>query len=59
MPDEYRIRWESHNTVDNLSYKEISGLSGMTVSAVGETLYRVRSMIRERLQGTGSEGNAS
>ena len=36
--------------VDNLSYKEISELLGMTVSAVGEKLYRVRSMIRERLE---------
>ncbi len=45
--------------VDNLSYKEISDLLGMTVSAVGEKLYRVRSMIRERLQEAGSGGNAS
>ena len=50
---------KSHNIADNLSYKEISDLSGMTVSAVGERLYRVRLMIRERLQETGSGGNAS
>lgn len=36
--------------VDNLSYKEISLLLGMTVSAVGEKLYRVRAMIREKLE---------
>jgi RNA polymerase sigma-70 factor (ECF subfamily) len=36
--------------VDNLSYKEISEILGMTVSAVGEKLYRVRSMIREELE---------
>jgi RNA polymerase sigma-70 factor, ECF subfamily len=36
--------------VDNLSYKEISGILGMTVSAVGEKLYRVRSVIREKLE---------
>jgi len=36
--------------VDNLSYKEISEILGMTVSAVGEKLYRVRSMIREKLE---------
>ncbi len=36
--------------VDNLSYKEISAILGMTVSAVGEKLYRVRSMIREKLE---------
>ena len=36
--------------VDNLSYKEISELLGMSVSAVGEKLYRVRNMIRERLE---------
>ncbi len=35
--------------VDNLSYREISELLGMSISAVGEKLYRVRSMIRERL----------
>jgi len=35
--------------IDNLSYKEISELLDMSVSAVGEKLYRVRSMIRERL----------
>jgi len=45
--------------VDNLSYKEISDLLGMTVSAVGEKLYRVRSMIREKLQETRSGGIAS
>jgi RNA polymerase sigma-70 factor (ECF subfamily) len=38
--------------VDNLSYKEISQVLGMSVSAVGEKLYRVRSMIRERLEAT-------
>jgi RNA polymerase sigma-70 factor (ECF subfamily) len=36
--------------VDNLSYKEISLVLGMTVSAVGEKLYRVRTMIREKLE---------
>ena len=36
--------------IDNLSYKEISTILGMTVSAVGEKLYRVRSMIRGKLQ---------
>jgi len=36
--------------VDNLSYKEISQLLGMSVSAVGEKLYRVRGMIRDRLE---------
>jgi len=36
--------------IDNLSYKEISLILGMTVSAVGEKLYRVRSMIREKLE---------
>ncbi|MGA2260642.1 MAG: RNA polymerase sigma factor [Acidobacteriota bacterium] len=36
--------------VDNLSYKEISIVLGMTVSAVGEKLYRVRTMIREKLE---------
>lgn len=36
--------------VDNLSYKEISQFLGMTVSAVGEKLYRVRSMIRDKLE---------
>jgi RNA polymerase sigma-70 factor (ECF subfamily) len=36
--------------IDNLSYKEISNVLGMTVSAVGEKLYRVRSMLREKLQ---------
>ncbi len=35
--------------IDNLSYREISQILGMTVSAVGEKLYRVRSMIRDRL----------
>ena len=35
--------------IDNLSYKEISEMLGMSVSAVGEKLYRVRSMIRGRL----------
>jgi len=36
--------------VDHLSYKEIAGLLGMTVTAVGEKLYRVRSMIREKME---------
>ncbi len=45
--------------VDNLSYKEISQLLGMSVSAVGEKLYRVRSMIREKLQEGISGSNAS
>ena len=36
--------------IDNLSYREISNVLGMTVSAVGEKLYRVRSMIREKLE---------
>ncbi len=36
--------------IDNLSYKEISQTLGMTVSAVGEKLYRVRMMIREKLE---------
>jgi RNA polymerase sigma-70 factor (ECF subfamily) len=36
--------------INNLSYKEISSLLGMTVSAVGEKLYRVRAMLREKLQ---------
>jgi RNA polymerase sigma-70 factor (ECF subfamily) len=45
--------------VDNLSYKEISGLLGMTVSAVGEKLYRVRAMIREKLEDIKSGSNNS
>ncbi len=45
--------------VDNLSYREISGLLGMTVSAVGEKLYRVRSMIREKLIENRSGSSAS
>jgi len=36
--------------IDNLSYKEISRILGMTVSAVGEKLYRVRSLIRDKLE---------
>jgi len=36
--------------INNLSYKEISNVLGMTVSAVGEKLYRVRSMLREKLK---------
>ena len=36
--------------IDNLSYKEISQILGMTVSAVGEKLYRVRSLIRDKLE---------
>jgi RNA polymerase sigma-70 factor (ECF subfamily) len=35
--------------IDNLSYREISNVLGMTVSAVGEKLYRVRIMLREKL----------
>jgi RNA polymerase sigma-70 factor (ECF subfamily) len=44
--------------VDNLSYREISLLLGMTMSAVGEKLYRVRTMIREKLEDSksGSRG---
>jgi RNA polymerase sigma-70 factor (ECF subfamily) len=45
--------------VDNLSYREIADLLGMTVSAVGEKLYRVRSMIRERLIETRPGSSAS
>jgi RNA polymerase sigma-70 factor, ECF subfamily len=45
--------------VDNLSYKEISILLGMTVSAVGEKLYRVRSMMREKLEDMKSRSNES
>ena len=45
--------------VDNLSYKEISEILGMTVSAVGEKLYRVRSMIRERLENRKPGSNPS
>ena len=45
--------------VDNLSYREISDLLGMTVSAVGEKLYRVRSMIREKLIENRSGSSAS
>jgi RNA polymerase sigma-70 factor (ECF subfamily) len=36
--------------IDNLSYKEISNILGMTISAVGEKLYRVRAMLREILE---------
>jgi RNA polymerase sigma-70 factor (ECF subfamily) len=36
--------------IDNLSYKEIAELLDMTVSAVGEKLYRVRALMRERLE---------
>ena len=36
--------------IDNLSYREISQVLGMSVSAVGEKLYRVRSMIRDLLE---------
>jgi RNA polymerase sigma-70 factor (ECF subfamily) len=45
--------------VDNLSYREISQLLGMTVSAVGEKLYRVRSMIRDKLIENRSGSSAS
>ena len=45
--------------IDNLSYKEISTLLGMTVSAVGEKLYRVRSMIREKLEELNTGSDAS
>jgi RNA polymerase sigma-70 factor (ECF subfamily) len=36
--------------IDNLSYKEIAEILGMTISAVGEKLYRVRSMLRDKLE---------
>jgi RNA polymerase sigma-70 factor (ECF subfamily) len=36
--------------IDNLSYRDISELLGMTVTAVGEKLYRVRAMIRAKLE---------
>jgi RNA polymerase sigma-70 factor, ECF subfamily len=45
--------------VDNLSYKEISIILGMTVSAVGEKLYRVRLMMREKLEDMKFRGNES
>ncbi len=45
--------------IDNLSYKEISTILGMTVSAVGEKLYRVRSMIREKLEEMNTRSDAS
>jgi RNA polymerase sigma-70 factor, ECF subfamily len=45
--------------VDNLSYKEISLVLGMTVSAVGEKLYRVRTMIREKLEDMKLRSDAS
>jgi RNA polymerase sigma-70 factor (ECF subfamily) len=45
--------------IDNLSYKEISTILGMTVSAVGEKLYRVRSMIREKLEDLKTRSDAS
>ncbi len=45
--------------IDNLSYKEISTILGMTVSAVGEKLYRVRSMIREKLEDLKTGSDAS
>jgi RNA polymerase sigma-70 factor, ECF subfamily len=44
--------------IDNLSYKEIAEILGMTISAVGEKLYRVRSMIRDKLEGIKIGGNA-
>jgi RNA polymerase sigma-70 factor (ECF subfamily) len=40
--------------IDNLSYREIAEILGMTASAVGEKLYRVRTMIREKLTATES-----
>jgi RNA polymerase sigma-70 factor, ECF subfamily len=49
LRDDYREIFVMKH-VDNLSYKEISDLLGMTVSAVGEKLYRVRSMIREKME---------
>jgi RNA polymerase sigma-70 factor (ECF subfamily) len=49
LRDDYREIFVMKH-VDNLSYKEISDLLDMTVSAVGEKLYRVRSMIREKLE---------
>jgi RNA polymerase sigma-70 factor (ECF subfamily) len=36
--------------INNLTYREISEILNMTVSAVGEKLYRVRSMIRDKLE---------
>lgn len=49
LRDDYREIFVMKH-IDNLSYKEISNILGMTVSAVGEKLYRVRSMLREKLQ---------
>jgi RNA polymerase sigma-70 factor (ECF subfamily) len=49
LRDDYREIFVMKH-VDNLSYKEISLVLGMTVSAVGEKLYRVRAMIREKLE---------
>ncbi len=45
--------------IDNLSYREISQVLGMTVSAVGEKLYRVRSMIRNHLENRKSGSHTS
>lgn len=45
--------------IDNLSYREISEILDMTVSAVGEKLYRVRSMIRDKLEDMKHGSNAS
>jgi RNA polymerase sigma-70 factor (ECF subfamily) len=49
LRDDYREIFVMKH-IDNLSYKEISTVLGMTVSAVGEKLYRVRSMLREKLK---------
>jgi RNA polymerase sigma-70 factor (ECF subfamily) len=58
LRDDYREIFVMKH-VDNLSYREISDLLGMTVSAVGEKLYRVRSMIREKLIENRSGSSAS
>ncbi len=41
--------------VYELSYKEISDMVGLSVSAVGEKLCRVRQMLRRRLKSSGQE----
>jgi RNA polymerase sigma-70 factor, ECF subfamily len=58
LRDDYREIFVMKH-VDNLSYRDISELLGMTVSAVGEKLYRVRSMIREKLIENRSGSSAS
>ncbi len=45
--------------IDNLSYREIADLLEMTVSAVGEKLYRVRGLIRDKLEELSSGSRAS